>query len=150
MSSCESNDEGSVSTVYRRCVVQMLCLTQAFSRVRSTIRCYTHHSDKLKQFDHRRVKEVVLVAILLECADHCIEKLALDDVTVVELILETQNSPQEAQSTCRKTCNVLSWLGHKPSQNCPGLLVWKIRQTESKLPRTQFLPSSKLSCRLVF
>ena len=48
---------------------------------------HTHHSDKFKQFYNSRVKQIVSLSIFLKRRNNWIKQLALDNVTVVELIL---------------------------------------------------------------
>ena len=55
--------------------------------------------DELEHLENGGVEKVVAVVVGDECVDYRGEEIALDDVSVVELVLEGDDLPHEAQST---------------------------------------------------
>lgn len=51
----------------------------------------TNRADELKQFDHSRVEKIVPVTVGNKTLDNGSEEIALDDVTIVEVILEAND-----------------------------------------------------------
>lgn len=47
----------------------------------------TNRSNKFKQFHDSRVQQIVSLSVFFKCGNHWIKQLALDNVTIVELIL---------------------------------------------------------------
>merc|ERR1719278_2070235 len=55
--------------------------------------------DELEHLENGGVEKVVAVVVGDECVDHRGEEVALDDVSVVELVLQGDDLPHEAQGT---------------------------------------------------
>ncbi len=59
----------------------------------------THHSDELEELDDGRVQQVVSGAVVQQSVDDRLEQVSFHDVAVVILVLQADDSPQEAQRT---------------------------------------------------
>lgn len=53
----------------------------------------THHFNKLKEFNHRWIDEVVSIAISQESIYNRAEQIFFDDVTIVELFFQPNYLP---------------------------------------------------------
>ena len=64
------------------------------SKSRKKMMRETYDADEVKEFDERRVEKVVLVRVGGERVDDRAEQVEPRDVSVIELILETNALPQ--------------------------------------------------------
>lgn len=60
----------------------------------------TYISYILKHLNYGRVQQVVSTSISLKCLDDGFKQIVLDDVTAILLVLQSNNSTAEPQSSC--------------------------------------------------
>jgi len=71
-----------------------------------TLTCATYDADEVEQFDERRVEKVVLVSVGNERVDHRTEQIKSRDVSVIELILQTNALPQQPQRSWTSSSSI--------------------------------------------
>lgn len=78
----------------------------------------THHFNELKELYDGRVEEVVSSAVVQERVDDRLKQVSFDDVAVVVLVLQTNDSAHETQSTWDKQTTGSDM---RPSEGADGL-----------------------------
>lgn len=68
--------------------------TPALIKNKSTMA--TYHSDKFKEFYQSWIKKVISVSIAPKQTDDGLEKVSLDNISIIEFLFQTNNLPHKA------------------------------------------------------